>query len=74
MSSAAKWLLTILILGLLHLVLLVLYVATLESVYYVFPFGRCDQQELASIALVELSILAVMALAFVILLHRSDDN
>lgn len=76
MSPAAKWLLTILILGLLHLLQLVIFIANQGAgeVFNVFPFGNRERHELAAIAQVELWILALVALAFVILLHRSGDN
>jgi len=76
LSPAAKWLLTILILGSLHLLDVVIVIATQgpREVVNVFPFGGREQHELAAIAQVELCILAVVALAFVILLHRRGDD
>jgi len=76
LSPSAKWLLTILIFGLLHLMFQLLVIATMDpgTVVAVFPFGHRNQRGVAIITLVELCILAVVALAFVILLHRSGDD
>lgn len=76
MSPSAKWLLTILIFGLFHLMFQLLVIATMNpgTVVNVFPFGHRDQRGVTIITLVELCILAVVALAFIIQLHRSSDD